>query len=260
MPHASVFTAGILVLVALHTGLAAIMIATTEDGRKVLLKEDGSWKFATQSDLVAVTLMKSKASSENRPGDQPTGADNGRVQMRSQSSEEPERAGFLDVVKGDRSFDIRKTTWGMDKADVRKSESLQLVRESQNSLEYRFKLIGLDSKVVYKFAADKTGRLRLSGAQYLIEQDDVNPARFFDDYKALKAYLRQGYGFPVSDENNWTNDMYKADEKNWGFAISLGFLTCKATWKNARTMISLNLSGGNHILSTTIEYSGIASK
>jgi hypothetical protein len=236
--------------------IASIQVATTEDGRKVILKEDGSWKFATQSDLVAVKLMKSN---DQKPGDPANGSDASRVQMKAQASDEPERAGFLDVVKGDRAFDIRKSTWGMERAEVKKSESLQLLRETQNSLEYKFKLIGIDSKVIYKFTVDKSGKPRLSGAQYVIEQDDVNPARFFDDYKSLKGYLRQLYGFPVSDENNWTNDMYKADEKNWGFAISLGFLTCKALWKNTRTRTTINLSGSNHILSTNIEYFGIPS-
>ena len=250
---------GMLIVFAGFGAFAAILIATTDDGRKVLLKEDGAWKFATQSDLIAVKMMK--------PGNQDDGGrtngqtaqegDGNRVQMQAQGSDEPERAGFLDVVKGDKSFDIRKAMWGMDKAEVKRTESLQLIRDAQNSLEYKFKLIGIDSKIIYKFSADKSGKARLSGAQYVIEQDDVNPARFFDDYKSLKSYLRQLYGFPISDENNWTNDMYKADEKNWGFAISLGFLTCKATWKTARTRTVLNISGGNHILSTNIEYFAI---
>jgi len=246
---------GMLIVLAGFSGFAAILIATTEEGRKVILKEDGSWKFATQSDLIAVKMMNSNNPDDNSQANRgDAGSDGSRVQMKAQASEEPERAGFLDVVKGDKSFDIRKAMWGMDKGEVKKTENLQLIREPQNSLEYKFKLIGIDSKIVYKFTADKSGKARLSGAQYVIEQDDVNPARFFDDYKSLKSYLKQLYGFPISDENNWTNDMYKADEKNWGFAISLGFLTCKAIWKNARTRTVLNLSGSNHILSTNIEY------
>jgi hypothetical protein len=142
----------------------------------------------------------------------------------------------------------------MEKTEVKGTENLQLVRETSGTVEYKFKFIGLESRVIYKFKPDKTGKLRLGGAQYLIDQDDVNPARFFEDYQSLKKYLEQLYGPPVGDENNWTNEIYKADEKNWGFAISLGFLSCVATWKNARTKIVLHLSGGNHILSTNIEY------
>jgi len=252
----------IVVITIVSNAFGAPLIATTDDGKKVLLRDDGTWKLATQSDVVAVQMMKPNSadaaagggagasSAENR-ADEPSSP---RIQMKSQGSDEPERAGFLDVVKGDKTFDIRKAMWGMEKADVKKTEALQLIKENQNSLEYKFKLIGLDSKIVYKFSADKSGRPRLSGAQYVIEQDDVNPAKFYDDYKSLRGYLRQLYGFPVSDENAWTNEMYKADEKNWGFAISLGFLTCHAVWKNTRTKIALNISGSNHILSTSIEY------
>jgi len=53
---------------------SAPIIATTEDGKKVLLKEDGSWKFATQSDIVAVKLMKPASSEEQKTdtqGDEP---------------------------------------------------------------------------------------------------------------------------------------------------------------------------------------------
>ena len=192
------------------------------------------------------------------PANKQSASDDGpRVQMKPQTPEEPERAGFLDVVRKEGSFDIRKAFWGMEKAEVKKSENLRLFRETPTSVEYKFKLIGLESKIVYKFSSDRSGKTRLTGAQYIIEQDDVNPARFFEGYKSLKTYLRQLYGPPVSDENNWNNDMYKADEKNWGFAISLGFLTCKATWKNARTKIVLTLSGANHIFSTNIEYVGL---
>jgi hypothetical protein len=244
----------VIVLAGFLHSHGAILIATTEDGRKVLLKEDGSWKFATVSDLTAVKTMQSREAAAGQSGDQGADAGGARVQMKSKSGDEPERADFLDVVKGDGSFDVRSAMWGMEKAEVKKSENLQLVRETANTVEYKFKLIGLDSKIVYKFTPDKTGKNRLTGAQYIIDQDDVNPARFFEDYKALKSYLRKQFGAPVADENNWTNEIYKADEKNWGFAISLGFLTCKATWKNARTKTVLQLSGANHILSTNIEY------
>jgi hypothetical protein len=250
----SAFIAYILMGIVCGGVSGAPVIATTEDGKKVLLNEDGSWKFATQSDIIAVKLMKPPASEEQKADAQNDEPNSPRVQMKPHSSDEPDRAGFLDVVKGDKTFDVRKAMWGMEKAEVKRSETLQLMKETQNSLEYKFKLIGLDSKIVYKFSPDKSGRTRLSGSQYVIEQDDVNPAKFYEDYKSLRSYLRGLYGFPVSDENTWTNEMYKAEEKNWGFAISLGFLTCHASWKNTRTRITLNISGSNHILSTNIEY------
>ena len=236
----------ILLAAALFCSHGAALIATTEDGKKVLLNEDGSWKFAAPADIAAIRSMRANA-------DQAGGGES-RVMMRPKAQDEPERAGFLDVVKGDGSLDIRKASWGMDKAEVKKTETLQLFREAPATLEYKFKLIGLESRIIYKFTPDKTGKPRLSGAQYLIDQDDVNPARFFEDYASLKDYLQQLYGPPVADENDWSNDIYK---KNWGFAISLGFLSCRATWKNSRTKIVLRLSGGNHLLRTNIEYAAL---
>ena len=86
----------------------------------------------------------------------------------------------------------------------------------------------------------------------------------FYQYDSSYAFIRLGDAQRLFSEPDLisaisfkVDDMYKADEKNWGFAISLGFLTCKAIWKNARTRTVLNLSGSNHILSTNIEYFSI---
>jgi hypothetical protein len=110
-------------------------------------------------------------------------------------------------------------------------------------------LLGIQSKIRYKFVKDK-----LAGAEYLIEQNDVNPSRFYDDFLELKKYLRKAYGVPVTDDKIWSNDIFKGAENNWGFAISLGFLACQTSWQNATTKISLNQTGGNHLIKTNIEY------
>ena len=117
------------------------------------------------------------------------------------------------------------------------------------STRFSFTLLGISSRIEYKFRDN-----RLYGAEYIIEQDDVNPSRFYEDFKALKSFLRQSYNVPVSDEKSWTNDIYKGDENNWGFAISLGFLTCKTSWQNATTKIFLTQTGGNHLINTSIQY------
>jgi hypothetical protein len=247
----------IFVAAAAVSANGAALIATTEDGRKVILQENNTWKFATTTDIIAVKAAQADAAAAGAGGQaagQKAVGDTTPLRMKSKAQDEPERAGFLDVVGGEKTFDIRKAMWGMDKAEVKKTENLQYIRETAATLEYKFKLIGLESRIIYKFSPDKTGKPRLVGAQYLIDQDDVNPARFFDDYRTLKKYLRDLYGPPISDENNWTNDIYKADENNWGFAISLGFLGCSAIWKTTRTKTVLHLSGSNHILSTNIEY------
>lgn len=255
--------------------------ATTSDGKVVILKDDGTWRYIQQSDKLADRLgqggggggqdnaSRTEGGSQNSMYDltAPGGgtgtnalgaARNGggySVNNRQQEeSDEPPRTALVDVIKGDRAFDVRKARWGMTREEVKKSETLQLLTDRKDLVEYKFMLLGIKSRIQYKFQDNK-----LSGAEYVIEQDDVNPSRFYDDFKALKGFLRQLYNTPVSDEKIWTNDIYKADEKNWGFAISLGFLTCKTTWQNATTKIFLSQTGGNHMINTSIQY-GIKSK
>jgi hypothetical protein len=236
--------------------------ATTSDGKPVILKEDGTWRYLTESDKLADKLGlpgggNQGTASGSEPGsnmyDLTAGGSGGggySVNSRQQDAgDEPARTALVDVIKGDRSFDVRKARWGMTREEVKKSENLQLLSDRKDLVEYKFMLLGIKSKIQYKFVDN-----RLSGAEYVIEQDDVNPGRFYDDFKALRGFLRQLYNAPVSDEKTWSNDIYKADEKNWGFAISLGFLTCKTSWQSATTRIYLTQTGGNHMINTSIQY------
>jgi len=173
----------------------APIIATTEDGKKVLLKEDGSWKFATQATSLpsineARLIGRTKTDTQ---GDEPNSP---RIQMKSHSSDEPDRAGFLDVVKGDKTFDIRKAMWGMEKAEVKRSETLQLIKETQNSLNTNSSLSGSTAKLFTNSHPINRAKTRLNGSQYVIEQDDVNPAKFYEDYKSLRFICVGSTGFP----------------------------------------------------------------
>lgn len=226
--------------------------ATTPDGKQVILRDDGTWHYVTQSDKLADKLGKpnnADGTSDNKY-DLTSGSGGGySVNSKQETEDEPPRTALVDVIKGDKAFDVRKAKWGMSREEVKKSEKLQLLLDKKELVEYKFTLLGLNCKIRYKFSENK-----LVSAEYVIEQDDVNPSRFYEDYKALKIFLRQMYNAPVTDEKNWTNDIYKAEEKNWGFAISLGFLTCKTTWQNATTLIFLSQNGGNHMINTSIQY------
>jgi hypothetical protein len=260
-----------IAVMALFAVTAAEQRATTIDGNVVILKDDGTWRYITQSDKLADKLGQTNGSGQgNAAGNEAgssmfdlTGGGGGAggkgtvgssgysVNNRQHEAEdEPPRTALVDVIKGDRAFDVRKVRWGMTREEVKKSENLQFLSDKKDVVEYKFMLFGIKSRILYKFQDNKLAR-----AEYVIEQDDVNPSRFYDDFKALKGFLRQMYNTPVADEKIWTNDIYKADEKNWGFAISLGFLTCKTTWQNAATKILLTQTGGNHMINTSIQYS-----
>jgi hypothetical protein len=247
----------IVAVIVAFPAIAADQRATTADGKQVILREDGTWRWVTQSDLLAEKMAKSaaEAAPAAQAADQQKVYDltgNAMYTKKKDTGDEPERTALVDVIRSDgTTFDVRKARWGMSREEVKKSEDLQLLSQGADMLEYKFVLLGIQSRIRYKFTGD-----RLNGAEYLIEQDDVNPFRFYDDFVELKKYLRKLYGVPVSDDKTWSNDIYKGDEKNWGFAISLGFLACKTSWQNATTKISLNQTGGNHLIKTNIEYAG----
>jgi hypothetical protein len=243
---------------------AATQKVSTADGRQVYLNDNGTWRYVTQADIAtekaahqdsvvkaAVEAVKIKERAKEIAADT---ASRPKMVEKKRAPDEPERAALVDVIRGDRGFDVRKAHWGMTKEAVKKSEILQLLTDAQDRIEYRIMLIGIQSRIVYKFSNGA-----LSGAEYRIEQDDVNPARFYDDFANLKEYLRKLYGIPVADNKIWENDIYKGDERNWGFAISLGFLACTTEWQNATTKIALNQTGGNHLIKTNIEYFAKAS-
>jgi len=245
-----------LVAMALCAVAQAQQQATTSDGKQVILNDDGTWRYVTQSDRLAAKLGQGGTAQGNSPGagsniyDLTAGGGGYSVNSRSQDqSDEPARTALVDVIRSDKSFDVRKARWGMTREEVKRSENLQVLVDRKDLLEYKFMLLGIKSRIQYKFQDN-----RLSAAEYIIEQDDVNPSRFYEDFKALKGFLRQLYNSPVSDEKIWTNDIYKADEKNWGFAISLGFLTNKTSWQNPTTKIFLTQTGGNHMINTSIQY------
>jgi hypothetical protein len=162
------------------------------------------------------------------------------------------RITLIDIVKNSSNNDFRKVRWGMGLTEVKSHESAKLLNESRDQLEYEAEFLGYTCKILYYFANSKLQR-----AELLISQDHTDPAKYYKDYEKLIRFLNPIYGNPVTDTKDWKNDMYKGDRSRWGFAISLGFLTCKTVWNNKRSQVSLNISGANHKIKTNLEYIGV---
>ena len=192
------------------------IIATTEDGKKVLLQENGSWRYVAE---------------------------------KKESEKSTERISLVEIIKSDPNYDFRKVRWGMGKKEVMVAEDAKLLKNSGTSLEYEVRFLGYNCTVVYDFVNDK-----LAMAKFIIRQPHVDPALYYKDYDELKKYLTPLYGVIVSDQCDFKNEMYRHDKSKWGFAVSLGFLTCKTVWRNKRTQITLAISGGNHQIATNLEY------
>ncbi len=210
-----------LITAFLAPAIFSDQLATTEAGKKVILLDNGSWRYLN---------------TEKEKPAEGSGVD---------------QVSMVEIVKNDKGFDFRKARWGMDKKEVIASEDAQPLLNTETILEYKVRLLGYDCTVSYNFSDKK-----LLSARFVIRQPHVDPALYFEDYEELTRYLSPLYGKTVSKRCDWKNEMYRDDRSKWGFAVSLGFLTCSTQWQNERTRILLTISGGNHQILTDLEYTG----
>lgn len=221
-------------LLPMLLSITAPQIATTESGEKVHLYENGTWR-----------KIRTEETTPTTPPEQQTAPEEG-------TSPQENRITLIDIIKSTDGNDFRTVRWGMSIPEVKKKETAKLLKESSTELEYEAEFLGYTCKVLYYFTSSKLQR-----AEMLISQDHTDPAKYYKDYEKLIKFLNPLYGSPVSDQKDWKNDMYKNDRSRYGFAISIGFLTCKTVWNNKRSQVSLNISGGNHKIKTNLEYIGI---
>ncbi|MDI6850997.1 MAG: DUF3157 family protein [bacterium] len=191
----------ILIGILSSTVVFADQIAVTEDGKKVLLKDDGTWEYV---------------------------------------KEEPKKEDL---------YDFRKTNWGMNKAEVKKTEKSKIVKEDENLLAYQGNVGGLECFILYIFAEGKLVR-----GKYVFTVTHSNKNDYILDYSTLKEFLVKKYGKPIKDSQLWKNDLYRDEYQNWGFAVSLGHLVYFADWETPNTHIILALYGENYEITLAIEY------
>lgn len=224
-------------------------IATLSDGKKVILLDSGTWHNATPDEIQKVLANNKRIDSVKIAMADSVAAK--KVVPKAEDGA-PKRISLVDVVKSDTSFDFRKFRWGMEKGYVKLNENAKLIKDSENILQYEMEYLGYNCQVIYTFESNKLQKTELR-----ILQDHVDPASYFKDYEDLKQYLSPIYGPAESDRYRWKNDLYKEDRSKWGFAVSIGFLTCSTVWKSKRSQIKLNISGINHLIATNLEYSSM---
>lgn len=227
-------------MVIFSGSVLAEQIATTEKGQKVILLDNGTWKYVTNQDAIAMKL-KTNTGSETDPF------------AKTVPKREDGSASYIDVIRKKNNVDFRDATWGMTRTQIKSLEKLKLLREVGDSLIYEYSLMGMNCLVIYIFNKDS----KLLTGQYNIEQAHVNPALFNEDYDALKEYLRGLYGVPTSDQEIWKNETYKEDRAQWGFAVSIGFLSRYVAWKGSNAKIALQMSGENHKIFTSIKFTSL---
>ena len=236
LPVATCFTFFSLILIGL-TSSYADKVATTEDGKKVILKDNGTWKYASPSEIEALKRAPSAKKPDASSREIPTSKDISTI---------------VDELKTNTSSDFRNVKWGISVEQVKQTEKLRLLEEGKESLKYDYTLIGMKCDILYHFKAGK-----LTSARYTIQQKHHDPALFNKDFVSLKKHLRLMYGAPATIQDNWKNDQFKSDESKWGFAASIGFLTRLVTWRTGETKVALQMEGQNHEIFITIKYASL---
>ena len=159
-------------------------------------------------------------------------------------------------------YDFRKINWGMDIDQVKAIENKKIVYEGDNSLGhslcYEVDISNKNYYCIYYFLEDK-----LYTAGYMSTEEYTNKNDYIRDYKEIKEILTKKYGEPDKkkllslhdrEEVCWENDLYKDDESEWGFAISIGDLSYGSIWETSTTGIELILDGNNYEVNLRIRY------
>ncbi|MBU0486453.1 MAG: hypothetical protein KKA07_17545 [Bacteroidetes bacterium] len=139
---------------------------------------------------------------------------------------------FLAIAIGTnaQNIDFRATTWGMTKADVKKAEKTDLVKEEDTRLIYETKITNLPARVIYTFSFAG----KLMRGKYYIYPDYYTASFYVDDYKMIADALTQKYGAPVEKPT--------VKEDDWISAIANGLFGIETVWKQKRMDVTLTLS------------------
>ena len=219
----------------------AEQIAKTKDGKTVLLKNNGTWEFVEIDPKTNKITRLQPPHLNNSFQKSGTSISNKNASKRPIKFSSKEMASIADELNIKKESDFRNVNWGMTLQHVKNSEKLRLITEEDKFLEYEYTLIGIRCKIFYYFRSNL-----LIKAQYRINRKHHDPANFNRDYLALKRYLIGLHGDPYTDQDTWYDNQYKSDKTKWGFAVSIGFLTRIAIWKNNRSKIIIEMLGENH--------------
>jgi hypothetical protein len=148
-------------------------------------------------------------------------------------------------------FDLRKTTWGMTKEQVKASEELKPWGEEDDMIFYRSELAGRSCALAYRFVDDK-----LVSGSYVFNHTHTNQSDFFTDFDTMRDLLTEKYGKPKWGDTTWKNSLYRNEPEYRGLALGMGHITKTAGWSTPSTDISMRLTGDNYKVQFGIGYIG----
>ena len=150
---------------------------------------------------------------------------------------------------------FRSSHWGDNKSDVILQEGQPNIFAGQEGADdnYSFNTFVADMhcQVCFQFIEDK-----LVSGVYYFKQSHTNQNDFIKDYNNLFELLSKKYGAPIKDEEIWSNELYRDELDQYGFAVSIGHLSYLARWIDDVTEINLALMGDNYQADLILTYTG----
>jgi hypothetical protein len=144
---------------------------------------------------------------------------------------------------------FRGAHWGDALAAITVAAPDRLTERATNALAGRCQLAGRDFRFVY---SGKDGML-VKGA-YIHDERHVDSNTYVSIFEALRAELSDKYGPPTSDQELWSNDLFKGDHAKLGTALAVEAVVLRAQWEDGRNFIRLQAKGKDINIAVTVTY------
>ncbi len=144
---------------------------------------------------------------------------------------------------------FRGAHWGDPLSAITISAPDQLGERTPDALSGRCQLAGRDFRFVYSAQEGKLAR----GA-YLHDQRHVDSNTDVAIFDALKAELSEKYGAPKSDQELWSNALFKGERSKLGTALAIAAVVLRAQWDDGTNYIRLQAQGKDIDITVSVTY------
>lgn len=147
---------------------------------------------------------------------------------------------------------FRNVSWGMTKAEVKKTESGKPTFDKDNFIAYDVSIDNIEFDLLYNFENGK-----LFNAMLIYKAKHVSTERYYEAFVNISETVDSKYG-AHTDQTKWVDDLYKKDRGNWGLACSAGHVNFRYVWEGySGTNIALIMGGDNFKITLALMYTDI---
>ncbi len=147
---------------------------------------------------------------------------------------------------------FRSTTWGMSPDEVKEVETLNFVAQDDDQgmiyLMYQGSVGNMDVILGYMFVNNE-----LATASYDFKETYLSMGQYIEQYNRIKGILKDNYGSPTHDLENWNNETLK-EYTDLATGISLGYVTLNTQFDTDDMMVQTELETVNFETSHTVLY------